>query len=292
MRSPEREQPQRRRPAGATGRGAVVAVVAALAAGLAGCVAGGGTGPAAGYADHLSGDPLTAVRSAADITGRAGSVRARTTLTTRTPGKQVTFHGTGAYDYVSRVGEVRVVMPAGAASKGVMTEIVAPGTVYLLNSGAKVPAGTWVRLDVRQLPDGNLVSSGATDPATAAGALRGALAARLVGTEWSQGVRLGHYRGVLDLAKAATATGGTAGRGLRMAYRTFTEKRVPYDVWLDTHGRIHKVREVFTFASEPGSRDPGRQVHVTSTTRLADFGAPVTVARPKESDVYSVRASG
>lgn len=273
--------------------GAAAALLAALA-GTAGCTGVGGDAEAtpAASLDHLAQDPLTAVRNAADITGHSGSAHTTTHLVTKSPGKKAEFHGTGVYDYAKRIGTVSVLLPPGAATKGRMTEVVLPGTVYLQNSGARVPAGKWVKLQVKQLPDGNLVSSGTTDPATAAGALRGAQTAKLVGTQTVDGVALKHYRGTLDLAKAADATGGPGADGLRMAAGTFTVRRVPYDVWLDEHGRIHKVVEVFTFSSVPGSVAKKDRVVVTSTTSLSDFGSPVKAAEPAVSDVVTMKADG
>jgi hypothetical protein len=289
---------QVRRWIGAAGAVAVLLAVAAASAGCAGTAeSSGDQGSSVDHgsvgrpvaAERLSADPLKAVRAAADLTGRVGSARTATHLVTRSLGKEAVFTGTGAYDYVKRIGSVSVVLPPGAATKGRMTEVVVPGVVYLQNSGAKVPAGKWVRLDVRQLPDGNLVSSGTTDPATAAGALRGALDARLVGSGTMGGTAVNRYRGTLDLAKAAKATGGRAAAGLRAAASTFTVKKVPYEVWLDGQGRLHKVVEVFTFASVPGSKAAKDQVVVTSTTTLSQFGAPVNAAEPAPAEVYTVK---
>ncbi|GLW70467.1 hypothetical protein Kpho02_27660 [Kitasatospora phosalacinea] len=265
------------------------AAAALLVTVLSACTGGGQDRP--NSADQLSSDPLTAVRSAADITGRTGSVRATTELITESAEKKAVFTGSGGYDYVKRIGRLEVDVPPGAATTGKITEVVLPGTVYLQNSGAKIPEGKWVKLDVRQLPDGNLVSSGATDPATAAGALRGAQSAELVGTEPVGGVELKHYKGTLDLAKAADATGGRGADGLRMAAQTFTVKEVPYEVWLDGQGRLHKVVEHFAFAGVAGSTAAKDQVKVVSTLSLADFGKPVEAAEPAAADIYSMKAS-
>ncbi|MGW4894140.1 hypothetical protein ACWEQL_18000 [Kitasatospora sp. NPDC004240] len=270
------------------------AALAVSVAVLTGCSGGSGAGSADGTAttpDKLSADPLTAVRGAADITGRTGSAHAVTELVTESAEKKAVFTGTGGYDYVKRVGRLEVTVPPGAATTGKIVEVVLPGTVYLQNSGAKVPEGKWVKLDVRQLPDGNLVSSGATDPASAAGALRGAQKAELVGSETVGGVVLKHYRGTLDLAKAAEATGGRGGDGLRMAGQTFTVKEVPYDAWLDEQGRLRKVVEVFTFAGVAGSKEAKDQVKVVSTTSLTDFGKPVEAAEPPAADIYAMKST-
>jgi len=266
-----------------------VAAAAVLAGLLTACTGGGQNQDSS--ADQLSADPLTAVRSTADITGRTGSAHAATELTTEAADKKAVFHGTGGYDYVKRLGRLEIDVPPGAATNGKIAEVVLPGTVYLQNSGAKIPEGKWVKLDVRQLPDGNLVSSGATDPATAAGALRGAQTAELVGSETVDGVELKHYKGTLDLVKAADATGGRGADGLRMAGQTFTVKEVPYEVWLDGQGRLHKVVENFTFAGVAGSTAAKDQVKVVSTLSLTDFGKPVDAAEPAAADLWSMKAS-
>lgn len=266
------------------------AVVAVLAVTLTACGGGGAGHEAGSSADQLSADPLTAVRSAADITGRTGSVQAVTELTTESGEKKAVFNGTGGYDYVKRIGRLEITVPPGAATTGKIVEVVLPGTVYLQNSGAKIPEGKWVKLDIRQLPDGNLVSSGATDPASAAGALRGAQQAELVGSETAGGVELKHYKGVLDLAKAAEATGGRGGDGLRMAAQTFTVKEIPYEVWLDGQGRLHKVVQTFSFAGVAGSKQPKDQVRVVSTLALSEFGKPVQAVEPAPADIYSMQA--
>ncbi|RKE20567.1 hypothetical protein [Streptomyces sp. TLI_171] len=267
----------------------LAAAAALLVTVLSACTGGGETRGSS--ADELSADPLTAVRSAADITGRTGSAHAVTELTTESAEKKAVFNGAGGYDYVKRLGRLEIDVPPGAATTGKITEVVLPGTVYLQNSGAKIPEGKWVKLDVRQLPDGNLVSSGATDPATAAGALRGAQTAELVGSETVDGVELKHFKGVLDLAKAADATGGRGADGLRMAGQTFTVKEVPYEVWLDGQGRLHKVVENFTFAGVAGSTAAKDQVKVVSTLALTEFGKPVDAAEPAAADIYSMKAS-
>ncbi|WP_145904927.1 hypothetical protein [Kitasatospora viridis] len=274
------------------------AAAALLTAALAGCgAAAGGSGDAGSagqspVADKLSDDPATAVRNAPDITGHAGSVQATTQLTTAAGDKKASFTGGGPYDYAKRIGRLEVQVPPGAATSGPVVEVYEPGIVFLQNSGAKVPPGKWVKLDVRQLADGNLISNGATDPATAAAALRGVQQATLVGDETVDGTPLKHYKGTLDLAKAADAAGGQAGYGLQMAAATFTVKAVPFDAWLDAQGRLHKVTELFSFAGVAGSKDAKDQVQVTSTVSLAGFGTAVSVAEPAAADVVELKDNG
>ncbi|MEZ0064898.1 hypothetical protein ABIA32_000886 [Streptacidiphilus sp. MAP12-20] len=277
-------------------RAALVAAIAVAA--LSSCSSGAAPGTSSDAqtvdpaSDHLAADPLAAVRAAADITGHNGFLQDVTTLRTVSATKQMTLHGTGAYDYAAHLGRIQVEVPAGAGTgaPGRLNEVVSPGVVYLQNSGAKVPAGKWIKLQVQQLGDGNLVSSGATDPASAADALRGAQAATLVDTSTAGGVVLKHYRGTLDLTASAKATAGPAAAGLALAAHTFTVKKVPYDVWLDEHGRIDKLVEVFTFAQVPGSTAPKDQVVVTSTSQFSAFGTPVKVELPPTGDIVAPTA--
>lgn len=280
-------------------RTAVHAVlVAAAAAGLlAGCSGSGSSGSSSAKAsgvssDSLSADPLTAVRSAADITGHSGYVQDATTLTTSSSAKQMTLHGTASYDYSSGLGEMVVTIPPGDGSTGKLTEVVSPGVVYMQNTGAKVPAGKWVVVSVQQLADGNLVSSGATDPASAADALRGAQTATLAGSSTVDGVVLKQYTGTLELAPAASATGGGAAVGLAQAAKTFTVQKIPYQVWLDPQGRIHKIVEIFTFSKVQGSSAAKDQVVVVSTGEFSGFGTPVKVSIPPKADIYQAQPSG
>ncbi|MFI6447867.1 hypothetical protein [Kitasatospora sp. NPDC050543] len=285
-------KPNQRRLVSQLRSAARAAVLTAAMGGLAACAGGPGAASAderSPVADQLAADPLAAVRGTADITGRTGSARAATELVTESAEKKASFTGAGGYDYVKRIGRLEVAVPPGAATSGKIVEVVLPGTVYLQNSGARIPEGKWVKLDVRQLPDGNLVSSGATDPASAAGALRGAQKAELVGSETVAGVALKHYRGTLDLIRAAEATGGRGADGLRTAAQTFTAKDVPYEAWLDPQGRLHKVVEVFSFAGVAGSKEAKDQVKVTSTVSLSDFGKPVDAAEPAPTDIYSMK---
>lgn len=278
-----------------------VLVAATAAAAVAGLLTGcGGSGSssatvssadqAVNSSDALSAVPLTAVRSAADITGRSGYVQDTTTLETVSAAKRMTLHGTAQYDYSTRLGRMVITIPPGEGTTGKLTEVFSPGVVYMQNSGAKgVPAGKWVEVNIQELADGNLVSSGATDPASASDALRGAQTATLVGSQTVDGVVLKHYQGTLDLAQAGAAAGGGAGTGLTLAAKTFTVKKVPYQVWLDQHGRIHEIVEDFTFSKVPGSAAAKDQVMVHSTSEFADYGTPVTVTLPAAKDIYGAK---
>lgn len=267
--------------------GAVVALGAAgclALGGLAGC---GSSGAATG---GDSGGPaaVAAVRGAADALVDAGSSKARTSLEMATGGTRVTIRGEGVYDYRKRLGRLKVLLPqdpAGQTVRRPITELLAPGALFMKNRGAGVPADKWVRVDTGTLSDGNLVTGGATDPFAAAEVLRGARSVTFVGRTEVAGTKVRHYRGAADLENASRVA-SDANRGpLGAAAKGFATARVPFDVYLDDQGRIRKVRHRFSFVN-------GRQaepVAVASTTLLYDFGVPTEVRLPEDGDIYAGR---
>ncbi len=261
---------------------------AAAAAGLV-VVCGAGCMPLTSAEDaRAAADPVELLHRASGALVRAGTSKARTSMEMATGGTRVTIRGEGVYDYAERLGRLRVRLPqgaAGAAEQRPITELLAPGALYMKNRGAGVPADKWVRVDTAALSDGNLVTGGATDPLAAAEVLRGTRTAHYVGETEIAGTPVRHYRGTADLAQAA----GKASKGnrgpLRAAARGFASPEVRFDAYLDHQGRIRKVRHRFSFLN--GQHDDAATIAVASTTLLYDFGVPVSVRLPRPEDMYA-----
>ncbi|MCZ4120895.1 hypothetical protein O3X23_16165 [Streptomyces sp. H39-S7] len=254
------------------------------------------------------------MRRSADALIRAGSSRVSTSMEMASGGTRVAITGTGGFDYGKGSGELRVTLPkdaAGSQEHLPVTELLTPGALYMKDRGAGVPADKWVRVDTTRLSDGNLVTGGATDPLAAAELLRGAQTVELVGEEVFHGVKVRHFRGVTDIARAARARGASPAtrRPLEAAAKGFSVTRVPFDVYLDAQGRPRKVSQRFTFSGTtdggpngsstapqaassapggPGGRSAGpSDVTVSSTTVFDAFGTPVNVVLPKSADIYN-----
>lgn len=263
--------------------GAVAAASAVLCAGLG---AGGCSGGGAAAQDGRGGDPVAVLRRAADHLVAAGSSQARTSMEMASGGTRVTIRGEGVYDFRERLGRLKVLLPpdpAGDSERRPITELLAPGALYMKNRGAGVPADKWVRVDTATLSDGNLVTGGATDPLAAAEVLRGTRTAAYLGRTEVAGARVRHYRGTADLVHAARDASGGNRMSLAAAAEGFATARVPFDVYLDDDGRIRKVRHRFSFVNGPRRGT----VAVASTTLLYDFGAPVAVRLPDGEDIYA-----
>jgi hypothetical protein len=262
--------------------------LAAAAAGLTLCAAGcSGSGAAAEDA-RAAADPVEVLHRAAGNLVRAGSSKARTSMEMATGGTRVTIRGEGVYDYGNQVGRLRVQLPqdpAGADEHRPITELLAPGALYMKNRGAGVPADKWVRVDTATLSDGNLVTGGATDPFAAAEVLRGTREATYVGRTTFAGTPVRHFRGTADLTAAARGASDGNRASLRAAAKGFATATVPFDAYLDDRGRIRKVRHRFSFVN--GQRQD--TVAVASTTLLYDFGTPVDVRLPDAEDIFAGR---
>ncbi|MGW5067164.1 hypothetical protein ACWEQJ_13755 [Streptomyces cyaneofuscatus] len=284
---------------GGGARAARALAVAGVIAVTAGCVGGGGGGggsDGSGQRAVAAERPLDVLGRAAGVLAEAGGAEARTSMETAAGGTRVTIRGEGTYDFRTQMGRLKVVLPtdaAGADDRRPITELLAPGALYMKNRGAGVPDDKWVRIDTTALEDGNLVTGGVTDPMAAAELLRGAADVTYEGKSELAGVTVHHYRGVADLNRAARAASPQSRGALSAAAKGFSKDAVPFDAYLDEEGRLRKVRHRFSFAS--GSREgrEGRagqeaaEVTVVSTLLLYGFGAPVTVKLPDEDDIYT-----
>ncbi|MFB6816620.1 hypothetical protein ACFCV8_18975 [Streptomyces sp. NPDC056347] len=292
----------RRHGCGSGARAVCALAVVGVMAAASGCSGGGG----GAVADEQGGSgSLDAVRRAAAVlaatasgTGTAavtgsdpagagaGTAEVRTSMETAAGGTRVTIRGRGVYDFRTGTGRLTVVLPrdaAGADEHLPITELLAPGALYMKNRGAGVPAGKWVRVDTTALADGNLVTGGATDPMAAAELLLGARRVTYVGRTELAGAPVRHYRGTADLALAARRAGPGSRGALAAAAKGFSTDEVPFDAYLDDQGRLRKVRHRFDFTGE------GPAVEVVSTTLLFGFGVPVSVRLPDGGDIYTGR---
>lgn len=271
------------------GGGAVVVAVA-CGTGLAVGLLTTGCSPDGAAADDQ--EPSGRAAAAAEVRGsaaallRAGSARVRTSMETVSGGTRVAIRGTGGYDFATSTGRLRVVLPDPAGRTGgghqPVTEILAPGALFMKNRGAGVPADKWVRVYTASLSDGNLVTGGATDPLAAAELLRGAREVTYQGEERLDGVRVRHYRGTTDIEAAAREASPRTRPALVAAEQGFTTDAVPFEVYLDEEGRLRKVRQWFRYAN-----GAPKGASVTSTTELSDFGTKVVVRLPDERDIYA-----
>ncbi|RCG18162.1 hypothetical protein DQ392_16060 [Streptomyces reniochalinae] len=282
--------------------GTALAAVALTGCSGDGAVATGGPPTAA----RPSGPGGSAVVRAAEALTRAGSARVRTAMEMASGGTRVTIEGSGLFDLSRATGRLRVTLPPGAdgarpGERRPVTELITPDALYMKNR-AGVPADKWVRVATAGLPDGNLVTGGATDPITAAQLLRGARRIASEGATELDGERVWHYSGLVDIERAADAAPPRARHRLRAAEKGFSGRTVPFDAYLDAQGRLRKVQHRFSFTTDAAGKDPvgaeptgsaepsvapAMDLTVSSTTRLGDFGVEARIAMPEAGDIWA-----
>ncbi|MFE9768949.1 hypothetical protein ACFYPC_31295 [Streptomyces sp. NPDC005808] len=269
---------------GRSGRLAAAAAATGLLVGV--CVTGCSDGAGVAEDARPGADPVEMVHRSADTLRRTGSAQARTSMEMATGGTRVTIRGEGVYNFAQQRGRLKVLLPqdpAGTTEHRPITELLAPGALFMKNRGAGVPADKWVRVDTAGLSDGNLVTGGATDPYAAAELLRGARTAAYVGRTEVAGTPVRHYRGTADLEVAAKTASEGNRDALKAAAKGFATAQVPFDAYFDDEGRLRKVRHRFSFVngSQKGT------VAVTSTTLLYDFGVAADVQLPDSADIFA-----
>lgn len=279
-----------------------VSGIAALSAGAALSLTG--SGGAKGV--DLKVSPIAAVRAAAGATEKAQTAQVDTVVTMTTPAvpakgatpataaKTTTMQGSGLFDFGRRIGKIDLTVAGGG-----LQEVLTPASLYLRTAppaaqaagGPTTTSGKgWERVDIGRLSDGNLVSGGSTDPVMALAMLGGASPdVKYVGQDVVRDTPVAHYQGTLDLADAANASvtardsasasaaDAADKKALTNASRAFLTTKVPFDVYLDSDGRLRRFVARFSFAV-PG---PGKvAAEVTSSTELFAFGIPVGVSTP------------
>ncbi|MCC3771008.1 hypothetical protein K6I34_003781 [Streptomyces sp. UNOC14_S4] len=227
-----------------------------------------------------------ALRRAARVLVAEGAARVRTSMETASGGTRLTIHGTGGYDFTRPVGKLTVVVPADAAGTTEhrpITEVFAPGALFMKNRGAGVPDDKWVRLATPALADGNLLTNGATDPLAAAELLGGARQVTYMRDERIDGARVRHYWGTIDLGQAARAAPARDRGPLAVAAKGFSGGTVAFDAYLDDRGRPRRLSHRFS-VDEGAGKAP---MAVVSTVEFQDFGTKFDVPLPVPADIYA-----
>jgi hypothetical protein len=249
--------------------GAFALGACAVASAAAGCAA---------KSETVAADPVAVVRDAA--TTKIHSAQVATSVTMTVDGKDQLFTGSGSFDLDKQIGVIVLDLPQNAAP---LEEVVTPSTLYMRQAGREAK---WRWVDAAQLPDGDIISAGYTSPIIDFALLRGVTegAVHYVGKDTVRGTAVTHYTGTLDLDSSAAESADPIRADLLAASRSFTQKTIPFDAYLDAQGRVRRVVAHFTFPAEAPARG---EVQIAATTDLYDLDVPVTVATPQAADLVS-----
>lgn len=216
-----------------------------------------------------------AVQAAGQRSGTQGSSRFVQTTLARSGGIDATVAVSGVLDYGRKTGALTVTVgPAGKAGMSIQERIVG-NDLYV---AAPQQPGTFYRLRLKDLVGTSLGSS--TDPTAGFQALKAASPdVREVGKERVREADTTHYRGTYDARAAVGKVDGVAKQLFASTLKGSNLKAVPFDVWIDTQGRVRKLVQRLTVMAA------GRRVDTNTTVEAYDYGIAVSVAAPPAAQV-------
>jgi hypothetical protein len=268
-----------------------VALAVPLALLVSGCGGGGGGGSA-----------LAAVLSATSKTTEQDSARFRMTITLAgvpgTPGT-IEIPAEGELDLEGNRTHLTMTFPEVPGQTGALgeMELISDGTTLYLRADALTEAAQaptpWLKADLStlspELADLQSLSSGQNDPSQALELLRGAGELEEVGTETIDGTETTHYRGTLDMEKAAEVAPPEAREGVRAAVdqakQAFGTAEVPIEVWVGSDDLIRRMRFDYPFPPQAGGSKDSRLI---LQMELFDFGEPVVIEAPPADQVTDI----
>jgi len=256
--------------------------------------------------------PIEAVLASATKTAEAKSSKVAFSLVTQglpgVPGGSLSITGEGAFDYAGRQGAFTSNVPPFG-----QIEVVSTGSTVYQKFPPQVAADLggkpWVKMDLNQLGkdagiDFDSISQASSgDPTQALQFLRGSADITEVGKEQVRGEAVTHYRGTIDLNKAAA----TAPPEQQPTYQELAQlyaQPLPVEVWIDGQDRLRKVSYVVDLAKLNLPQQPAAEAEsaaakptgtLSFTTELFEFGTPVSVTIPptdQVTDFAQLRAAG
>ena len=243
--------------------------------------------------------PQAAVAQAATKYEEAGSSRVSMSATIKdVPGGPFTFTGEGEFDRerghmtmdMSSLGEA-----TGGAFAGEMEMILEDLVMYMRFPAAitrQLPRGkSWVRIDLREAGKElginleELMQVQQSDPTQSLQYLRGASDDfEEVGEEEVRGVATTHYRGTIDLRKAAEQLPGKARETFERATDLIGTVKLPFDVWIDDDGLARRMKY-----EQPLPSARGEAGAMELTMELFDFGVDVDIEPPPNNEVIDIQ---
>jgi hypothetical protein len=242
-------------------------------------------------------DPLA---SAAEVTSQAGG--AHMTLSAHIAASSlpspITMNGGGFFNYHAHEGQLAVRLeglpegtPAGTSID--MEEIFKGTSVYVGSPlfAGKLPGGAhWMKIDLGRVGkavglDPTQLLGGQSNPAQFLEYLKASGGSvQEVGHESVRGVQTTHYRGAIDLRKAASVLPGDHA-AVEKSIAQMGLGTLPVDVWVDSH---RMVRRLDFNIHAPVS---GAQLNLQLRVELFDFGPTPNVKAPSAGESFDVTSS-
>ena len=230
-----------------------------------------------------------------------------TMLSSQLPAGRIQMTATGALDNASHRMNMRIDMSKLVSQLGAAAGALGSGNDWVGDFGdgraiiyMRLPALTrvmpggkpWIKMDLNALGkqsgiDLSQFTQLGTDPSRMVDWLRTVSGdVTTVGTEKLDGIDTTHYRATVDLSKYPDLVPPDQREAVQRAVDQLTKaahlSSFPVHVWVDEDGLVRQVRAVLTETIQ------GQTVNVVTTERFYDFGTPVDIQLPAESQVTDI----
>ena len=239
--------------------------------------------------DALAFDPVAnAANKTADST--SSRVAFTATITAGTIGT-MSFSGAGIYDGPSRSGRLNMnfsLPPAAQAQLGgnPSMEMIFDGhdglVMYMRSPLFRtLPAGTWVKMDLKKLADkagvdlSALMNANQADPSQALRMLMASSGAKVVNYDRVRGVLTTHYSFRIDLKRLADEN-KALGDSLRRMMTAAGIDSYPAEAWIDKDGRVRRIKVSMNLGPAAGNAT------MTLIEDLYAFGIKVNIQPPTD----------
>jgi hypothetical protein len=273
----------------------LVPVAAAVIVAVSGC-----------GASNVTGD---AVANAAVTTSSHGSKIAMTmTMSSAALSQPLHMTASGVKAQGNREAEINVDMSDLASALGgsgikasqlQATEILQGTTFYMrmpLLDGKLPDHKKWIKIDIAKAGTqaginlGSFMQPG-QDPTQQLGYLRTVSNAKKVGTDTIRGVQTTHYHGVVQLSSYPRLLPAAQRAAARQTVQKLIEatgtSSYPIDVWVDKDKLVRRVHFLMNMKIPQG----GQSMKMDIQEDLYDFGTPVNITPPSDSDVYDATSA-
>jgi hypothetical protein len=260
-------------------------ILVTLAAMLSGC--SGNDGGAANLASKLTAAEI--VKAAPEKAAEEDTVHLAATIeVTGMPGYgSVATEMTGEIDFANNRSSMKMEI------LGLEMETIQSGSVIYMKMDGLIDG--WIKMDYAELLGDSAAQqlmggTNSNDPAAMLEQLRGtADSVEEVGSSEIRGVQTTHYRAMVDANKALEelrALAGDDGVADEMIELAASMYKTPYavDVWIDADNLVRRMS--FTLETTGEGSTPGMAgLKTTMTMDYFDYGKPVDIAIPDDSDV-------
>jgi len=230
----------------------------------------------------------TIVRAVPAKTEKAGTARLAMTITGEgSHSPTINTTATGVLDIHNKRGEIDLDVPNAGKLKalffGTVMYMQLPAQAQQQLAGGK----PFIRVDLNEVAKQQGLDLGALaqqnpDADSQMAILNGAGSDfKAIGHEQVRGTDTTHYKGTIDLAKAAQGATPEKQKVLTNLQQKLGTTTLPADVWVDGQGRLRKLTQTMDLGKIAAANgQAGQTGTMTSTFELFDYGVKVNVTEP------------